>query len=172
MVSHNDHDVEIQGVIIQGHVGTRICKSIALILVYRPPRGNSEEACFKIKAFIANIPGYDKKDIILLGDFNWNVGEDGGAGFAFAEDISIEFGLIQLINCPTRSGLNNDSTIDLIFTNTRNVIKAGCLDHISSDHYPTYMVKKRKKSPNEKIEIRRRKMSNYNSDIFSRALID
>lgn len=74
-----------------------------------------------------------------------NVGDNGGPGFTFAEDIAIEFGLIQLINCPTRTGASSDSIIDLIFTNTKNVLNAGCLDHISSDHYPIYMIKKREK---------------------------
>lgn len=165
--------VEIQGVHLNGNLHTQSCRCIVLLLVYRPPRGNSEEACNKIKNYMRSIPNLDKKDIILLGDFNWDVGsKSNGAGNIFVEDIMNEFGLIQLIRSPTRIGPNSATTIDLIFTNINNIFSSGCLNCISSDHYPIYIIKKREKILQERVEIRKRKMVDYDVAVFSDKLIN
>lgn len=43
-----DVDIEIQGINILGTCEPNNCRCIALIVVYRPPRGNSRDACTKI----------------------------------------------------------------------------------------------------------------------------
>lgn len=83
-----------------------------------------------------------------------------------------EFGLIQLINCPTRTGQNRASVLDLILTNANNVLRAGCLSRTSSDHYQVYLIKKRGKVVPDRIEIRKRKMVNYDSDTLAQLLMD
>lgn len=164
--------VEIQGVHINGTFGPQPCKCIVLILVYRPPRGNSLDASTRIQNYIRGIPNYDKKEIILLGDFNWDVSIDNGFGFEFVGDMLNEFGLTQLIKCHTRIGLNRASTLDLILTIVNNVLKSGCLDRTPSDHYPTFMIKRREQLVIERIEVRNRKMSDYDLDIFAHKLIN
>lgn len=80
----------------------------------------------KLSSYIHGIRDIDKKDIILLGDFNWNAGSNGGNGSEFIEEIAFEFGLKQIIECPTRTGSNCQSIIDLIFTNASNILRSGC----------------------------------------------
>lgn len=168
--SVNDTNVEIQGIHIKGNVNSHACRCIALVLVYRPPRGNSEVACQRIKDFINGITDLDKKDLILFGDFNWDAGDDSSLGVTFIEDIVSEFGLVQLIRSTTRVGRSRESTIDLIFANTNNILSVGCLSYLSSDHYPIYMVKKRLQPSGDRTEIRKRKMSDYNLETFGHNL--
>lgn len=57
----NDKVIEIQGVHLNGTMGPQPCKSIIIILVYRPPRSNPLEASTRLKDYITNIPDYEKK---------------------------------------------------------------------------------------------------------------
>lgn len=107
-----------------------------LIVVYTPPKGNSHRACAKILDYIHGSQNLDKKDIILLGDFNWNADERGGSGAEYIEEISSEYDLKQIIKCPTRIGPHSQPKIDLIFTYIGNIYKYGCLNSTMSDHYP------------------------------------
>lgn len=157
----SDCDVEIQGLLINGE-GTRPQKQIALVMVYRPPRGSSMLACTKIKDYIQSITNIQRKEIVLVGDFNWNVRVDHSSCLGHVEEIATEFGLKQLINCATRVGTNSASTIDLMFSNITNIYRVGCLTGTCSDHYPTFLIKKRIKPVIDTVEIRRRKMSRCN----------
>lgn len=163
---YSDTDVEIQGIHIKGTVGAQICRCILLVLVYRPLGGNSHNACAKIMEYIQNVGDLDKKEIILLGDFNWNALDSEGIGSKCIDDIATEFNLEQIIKCPTRIGSNCQSAIDLIFTNVRNILRHGCLESILSDHYPIFMVKKRAKVNTAKVEVRKRRRSGYDKDMF------
>lgn len=153
-------------------MGTQPQRKILLVLVYRPPRGNSNSACSKIKKYLGDVHDYHKMEIILLGDFNWNVKVEHSTGLDCVMEIATEFGLEQLISCATRIGPNSETVIDLIFSNVANVHSAGCLDTTFSDHYPTYIVKKRIKLNLEKVEIRKRKMSSYDAETFGMKLKD
>lgn len=165
----NERDVEIQGVHIGG-TGLQPQKQIVLVVVYRPPRGNSLNACSKIKSYIQNIENIHKKEIVLVGDFNWNVSVDRSIGLDCVDEISTDLGLEQMIKCSTRIGKNSESTIDLVFTNIINIFGVGCLIGSFSDHLPTYLIKKRVKLPIELIEVRKRKMSNYCKESLSNKL--
>lgn len=164
--------MEIQGVHITGTHVSQPCKCIVLILVYRPPRGKSDLASLKIQEYIKSIPNYDRKEIFLLGDFNWDVSLERGSGMDFVDDMLNEFGLKQLILCPTRIGANRASILDLVLTNAKNILRAGCLSCTPSDHYPVFCIKKREKVNIEYVEIRKRKMCEYNLDFFSNRLKD
>lgn len=162
----NDKDVEIQGVHIGGGNEQHPQKQILLVVVYRPPRGNSRIACDKIKSFVYSVDNLLKKEIILVGDFNWNCGVEQGVGLNFVGEIETDLGLEQLINCPTRIGSNSESTIDLVFSNITNILGVGCLTGTFSDHFPTYLIKKRSKVNVEMVEVRRRNMRKYDRDVF------
>lgn len=172
LIPFSDRDVEIQGVHILGPNGPQKCRCIVLIVVYRPPKGNSANACAKILNFVHNIHDISRKDIILLGDFNWNAEDSDGHGTGFIDEISSEFELNQIIKCPTRIGLQSQTIIDLIFTNIGNIAKYGCLDCVMSDHYPIYLVKKRVKTNTARVEVRRRKKTNYDREVFKQKLLD
>lgn len=104
--------------------------------------------------------------MVILGDFNWNVQVQSSVGLEYIQEIEAEFGLTQVIKCATRVGSNSVSTIDLILTNISNIYKVGCLIGTFSDHHPTFLVKKRAKQIIEKVEIKKRKMSRYDSEEF------
>lgn len=168
----SDSDVEIQGVNIMGSESPQPQKTIALIMVYRPPRGNSTNALLKIKDFIHKITHWERKEIVLLGDFNWNVHEESGRGIEYVQELETEFGITQIITGATRIGANSSSTIDLILTNICNVFESGCLIDTFSDHFPTFLVKRRAKPTIELIEIRKRKMTGYDSEAFTDTLVN
>lgn len=69
-------------------------------------------AVVSVKFLLSNIRDLDKTDVIMLGDLNWNAGDLTRTGSTFIEEIILEFAYRQLINCPTRVGLNSRSKID------------------------------------------------------------
>lgn len=81
-------------------------------------------------------------------------------------EFTSEFTLSQLISCPTKVGLHSQSTIDLIFANINNIFEFGCLDCTISDHYPVFMVKTRAINSVDRIEVRKRKLSEYNREVL------
>lgn len=50
-----DRNIEIQGINILGPLNLNSCRCIALIVVYRPPRGNSHDACAKLIEYVRSI---------------------------------------------------------------------------------------------------------------------
>lgn len=96
-----------------------------------------------------------------MGDLNWDVSEDKGVGCKFVDEIKEEFGLKQIITTPTRITNHSNTLIDLILTNLKNIAYAGCLNYQLSDHYPTYLVKKRIGEVKEYKYVYKRSFKSY-----------
>ena len=97
-----------------------------IVIVYSAPTTKYEILCSFLKEKI--FPYIDTlKPFIVMGDFNIN--SDNGNS-PFVQFVSQELRCSQLIKMPTT---NNESTIDLIFTNQKNV-KNGVTETPWSDH--------------------------------------
>lgn len=97
--SLNNKDIEIQECTILGNGEYQ--KQIAVILVYRPPHGSSNVAFEILKQFITDLPDLEKKELIIMGDFNWNYNNQKCTGYSWINRITDEFEIIQHIKIPT-----------------------------------------------------------------------
>lgn len=139
--------VEIQCISLQGKKDTtQTFKSIIIVLIYRPPNSNSRLACNCIKEYITQIQDLEKKELIIVGDLNWDCLDPKSIGASIINEISIEFGLVQHITSPTRWSKGKASLLDIIMSNINNFLLSGCLNKCLSDHNPVFIVKKRKKT--------------------------
>lgn len=139
----NIKDVEIQSAILLGRKDHQAHKPILIVLMYRPPNGNSIVANNTIIDYIKDINEYEKKEIVIMGDLNWDIADDANIGCKFINEIAECFSLEQIVKVPTRIALNSSTLIDVILTNVRNIAYSGCINYQVSDHYPVYLVKKR-----------------------------
>lgn len=139
----SNQDIEIKSVTIMGRNDYQKHKQIVVILVYRPPNGNNNKACELLKEYINGITDYEKKELVIMGDLNWDMNDENGNGAKIIADIAEEFELTQQIKQPTRVTLRCSTLIDIILTNMKNIAYTGCLNYQVSDHCPVYIVKKR-----------------------------
>lgn len=142
-------------------------RPIVIMLVYRPPSGNSQEACLIVKNSLTQIDNVDRKGLVLLGDLNWDISNQRGKDSSYVEDICQEFGLEQVITEPTRLTAGRCSLIDIIMTNITNISSRGCVNNNLSDHLPVFICKKRVVKDKEFVYIRKRSMRHYDVDTFS-----
>lgn len=81
-----------------------------------------------------------------------NVQVEHSIGIDCVEDIT-EFGLKLLIKCATHVAPNSSSTIDLVFSNIKNVYGAGCLTGLVGTISPyTHILDKKKNQVGERGE--------------------
>lgn len=91
MNSYSDINVEIQNVRLTEEREKQILKPIEVVLIYRPPGGNSRLAREQIKSFIGSISELERKELIIMGDLNWDLLDRNGIGFRMVSDIKDEF---------------------------------------------------------------------------------
>ena len=116
---------------------TNLEKPQTVGVLYRPPGGNYKEAIKEFDCLMLKVPD---KNVILLGDFNFNL---------FDSKISGEFensifssNMIPMISVVTHEKPGCVPTlIDNIMTNsTENLIGAGVLESKVSHHYPIFCI--------------------------------
>lgn len=83
------------------------------VLIYRPPQGNHAKALELIKQYINSIPELSRKELIVLGDLNWDYLEPNGLGWRNVYELELEFGVKQIITDATRYCRNRESLIDI-----------------------------------------------------------
>ena len=109
-------------------------KKLILANIYRPPEGNKIAFINCLCDLVSEIDELDNYDVVLTGDFNINVLlEDNTKEYlcSTCEDFSLR----QLITTPTRIA-EQQTCIDLIFTNIIHVNAYGVADINISDHLP------------------------------------
>ena len=108
----------------------------------------------------------DNSDIILLGDFNYNLCNQQTDWLT----VTSMFGLSQMIKDHTRVTKKTQTLIDHIYTNnTDKVINANIIHSSISDHYVifcTYLVKSPKQPKNGHEYIQYRSLKNFNKTLF------
>lgn len=143
VVSLNNKDIEIQVIRITGNTVNTRCKNILIFNIYRPPSGNSTRGREQIISICGSLSDIWSSEIIIVGDLNWNYAKRESADYKHIVEIENVLTLEQVIKCPTRINIHTESIIDLIFSNITNLFKSGCVEYFISDHFPTYIIKKR-----------------------------
>ena len=118
-----------------------IVSNITFINIYRPPNGSVQNMTDCLSNIISQIPKLDRKDIVLIGDFDIDI----KANYAVSRKLnrfSELNNLVQKIDTPTIVTPTSSSTIYLIFCNMTHVSTFAVLNLFLSDHQPIYLVKK------------------------------
>lgn len=127
------------------------CRDMIIFNVYRPLSGNPECAISSLSTKLNEISTYfTGKDIIILGDFNINQ-LDQNIYNDLLVDFYDEFSLTSMITCPTRVTVKGSSCLDLILVSATHITSSRIILNNISDHYPTFIVKK--KAPLNTIKL-------------------
>jgi len=115
-------------------------KSFLLCYVYRPPSSNADwNTIFEVsleKTFL------ESKEIILLGDLNYNYIKETTVNNTWNSIISAH-NLTQLVNIPTRVTATTSTIIDHVYTNKpSNIINVQVPELSFSDHFPVCFTRK------------------------------
>ena len=148
-------------------------KKIVLCNLYRPPSGNTETFCedlFAAYDSLNHMFNHDT-DVFILGDFNINYRDPNRTGFNNLKWFEQHSGLTQKIKDITRFS-NNNSCIDLIFTNSDEISQCGTLDLNISDHQPIFITRKHKPKIKEKLNFLGRSYLDLDEQTFCTELLD
>ena len=147
-------------------------KPFLLNIVYRPP--NSHQHWIYI--FESMLKSYEEfyHEYHVLGDFNFNfIPEKKSFENKEWTNILLKYGLIQLVNVPTRVTKKSSTIIDHIYTNQPDRLCSVSVPCLSiSDHYPVCITRKIKQrlTKREHRVITYRSYKNFNTANFQNDL--
>lgn len=96
-------------------------RTFALGIVYRPPSQSVVDFLEQFENCINYIaPKFD--ELICMGDFNINALEDNCSAYIRLRNVLESYGLIQLVNEPTRYAPNKASAIDLVICSDNIIV--------------------------------------------------
>ena len=145
-------------------------KNTIITCCYKPPRANTETFTAHLQLMFHKC-SLEKKKIFVLGDLNLNAlnYEESGEIKNFYDEL-FQYGIIPLINKPTRVTSTSATLIDNILTNSffDTSLKKGIVKTPISDHFPifTSFQTSTKKILNEKIETFKRIFTDGNKNSF------
>ena len=122
MFSMSNCDIEFNTICIK-RPHTR---HLYLFSVYRPPTGKVNNCIDALENSLKFLPKLDKSDIVIGGDFNINYAKPRQDNTKKLKHFINQYQLTQYIKDPTRP-LQNEATIDLIFSNCQNKQDSGSL---------------------------------------------
>ena len=135
-------------------------RPIVIVTVYRPPQGSYLRCCELISEAFERADLKDNTDIFLLGDFNINYSDKNTPAYRELDFTAKSLGLRQLITSPTRTmfreGIQTETTIDLLFTNSDFISDSGVLGLNISDHVGVWASRKKLAAKANKIDFRGR----------------
>ena len=140
-------------------------------VVYRPPQSSIQLFTTTLTELVSKINTGRNRDMFILGDFNINYATKGGQSRKQLKEFEALTNLNQLIQVPTRYSTNN-SIIDLIFTNSSNIMNCGTLDLNLGDHEAIFVTRKKSKDKFNIVESVGRSYLNYNKELFQQQLKD
>ena len=109
---------------------------------------------------------FAKKHVILLGDFNVDFLDKASTDTKNVNRLISVYGLMKLINTPTRFSATKNSCIDQIITNSNHIFQAGVSDVNMSDHQLIFFVQKKNKDIPTKTKFDGRSYRNYEYQRF------
>ena len=116
--------------------------------IYRPPDGDIDKALEIINDTIEQIKIDQNTEIFCLGDLNIDLLKPSKGRKDFYNLTSTN-GLEQLIKEPTRQTSKAKTLLDVIITNSNNILDSGILHNNISDHFQIFVTRKHVKK--EKI---------------------
>ena len=140
-------------------------KTILIGNLYRPPKGDSGKCLELIDDILSDID-LQRIEVILIGHLNLDILDKNNADAKQLINMAKQLGLRQLIKEPTRYSPYKDSCLDLIFTNSNIIARAGVGNVNMSDHQIIIMTRKKAKTTKQKCEFIGRSYRNYNKVDF------
>ena len=86
------------------------------------------------------------------------------------EILENKYALKQIIKESTRVTDTSSTCIDLLYTDTLNIIDSGVINYNISDHLPIYLVRKKSRNKVKKNNVEGRSYLRYDSEMFTRLL--
>lgn len=83
-----------------------------------------------------------------------------------------EYSVFQFIKVPTRIKSQSATLLDLMFSNVKHISYSGCIDFLVSDHFPTYIIKKRQKIIRVNGKVYSQSLKNMNWEQYRSKLLD
>lgn len=111
-----------------------------------------------------------KMQMLIMGDFNIDCFKTSEPNTKKLLSFKNIYSLDQVINKPTRSMINKNSLLDLMFTNIRYITLTEVYNINMSDHLPTMIIYKKKREERNKFSIRCRIYSDSNIMKFKEEL--
>lgn len=131
---------DIEWICVKLNIGGN--KPQILLLVYRPPSGNSKSAIDFIRRTLEFLNDKHKNcEHTIMGDLNFNYANKNCSSVKSLKMLKQMFNIEQVIKLPTRSTQNSCSVIDLCFTNMTNVSDHGVINYHLRDHCPIFVIK-------------------------------
>lgn len=146
-------------------------KKQVLLVVYRPPNGNVANAVNTISSCAEKFSDkYNNTEYVIMGDLNINYLDKRCSQVKLLKSLEKQFGLLQVINEPTRVTLQKDTLIDLCLTNMKNISCSGAIHYFLSDHFPIFVIKKKQKIENKSCTFTGRSYANYSVEALEKQL--
>ena len=142
-------------------------RPIFIFNIYRPPSGDIDIFINSLK-LILEVYRNQKCDIFIGGDLNIDMKHMNSQDSKKLNKFLKLSQLKQKIDKVTRPDSN--AILDLIITNCDIVKECSTLDINVSDHLPVYLIRKKVKSSNEKVDFKGRSYKNLNKDIVENML--
>lgn len=136
-----NEDCELLPVIIEREYQ----KNVLLVLVYRPPQGKVDQFLSHMKNLLNLIYDEKKFDVLLMGDFNIDIGKPKNLDVKKLNNFMTGYTLRQYISEPTRVSGNSESIIDLMISTIKFVSLAEPFNINLSDHFPTLLIYKKER---------------------------
>lgn len=156
-------DIEIQAI----EIIHEACRNMVIFNVYRPPSGQCQAAMDVLQRTLASITSAARRlDVVIVGDININMLIDSVNRKALLE-ICDEFNLTSNLQIATRETKTTASSLDVILTSVCHVNCTGIIHNNLSDHYPTFLIKKKIQIKRDKVSFQGRSYRNLDRAAFS-----
>lgn len=150
-------------------VQQKCTKAFTLIIAYRPPQGSTVECVEELKSILKGVNA--EQEVCLLGDFNIDYSDHRLPATRNLKGICKEFNLKQPILMPTRVTSTTNTVLDHIYTNMDKVAHVGVIETFVSDHYPVYLVLKKKQLHYERVTFKYRQIKDLTTEILENKLL-
>ena len=165
-LNRSNKDIEIQWLLLSKGKS----KKFIFANVYRPPNGSANNFVTVMTSLLTQVNDLQEYKVFLMGDFNINCLRDNNEYETLTEALG-EFHLRQLIKQPTRV-VKDANGLDLIFTNTEEIVASGVVSMSASDHMPVFVTFKHKCYKIGTKTIHGRSYKKYDKDVFANRLVN
>ena len=118
-------------------------KKMVLVNLYRPPSGNLENALVKLGNLLSQLNNHSNRDILCLGDYNVNIGDNFDAKSIELLNLIEQYSLSVSLKQITRE--ESGTSLDFFLTKMHHISQVCTLDLHLSDHLPIILIKKKNK---------------------------
>lgn len=137
-------------------------KNQILIVAYRPPSGNVTNAINTLTCVAERVNDkFNNTEYVILGDLYINHQNKKCCHVKLLKGLEKQLSLTQIIETPTGVTLEKETLIDLCLTNMKNISCCGTVPYFLSDHFPIFVIKKKKKMKKKRCNFTGRCYKNY-----------